>query len=292
MAQDFQELTTQHLSAYYSFTNRYMSFSDINFTSLISWSPKILFQLDDDSLFLCFEDYSSDSMILSGLSSRQDDFINSLISLHETIPHSIIDALPSTVIEGLQDEDLRKRFQLAQNQSDYLYKPSSHIQLDGHKFLWHRRKLSVFHRSASDCQTDVFRSMDSQDMETFSKIWMTWKEVANPKEVGAIKRYVNNFNALINQYIFKVLISGELQGFAFCELIEGPTRDFLIHFFKTNKAFEGLSNYLFVEIAKFAATLNADYVNFEQDLDEPGLRYYKQHLRPDKMLEKYFYSSN
>lgn len=292
MKLNFQELTTNHIYEYYTFTNQFTSFSDINFTSLISWCPAVLFELNSQNLFLHFEDYSSDKVILTGLSLNPDYFTEILLDTHSSIQNSIVDTVPAAVINKLSTEVLRSKFKISDDQADYLYTPSSQLELIGNKFSWHRRKLSIFKRSGNQVSITVERNFSKEEADIFATIWTQWKEASNPKEVDAIKRYIHNFEKFINQYVIKVYLNDSLEGFAFCEMVEGATKDFLIHFFKTNKAFEGLSNYLFFEIAKYTNSMNVDYINFEQDLEEPGLRYYKQHLRPDMMLNKYHLISN
>lgn len=292
MTLDFKKLTINDIGIYYLFANRFKSYSDLNFSSLISWCENVNYYIDNDCLIVYFDDYSSNKTIISGISDCPTLLIDKLIFCNKELQNSTIDTVPSFVIENLENEKLRKSFKYSDEQADYIYKPSTQIEQKGSRFSWHRRKLSYFIRTYPVPNIGISSLLSSEERHLFPNVWMEWKDPSNIKESAAINRYVKFFDNLINQIVFKVHISNELVGYAFCETVNGPTKDLLIHFFKTNKKYQGLSNYLFLEISKYAKKHGIDHINFEQDLEETGLRYYKQHLRPDFMLQKMHYLGN
>lgn len=266
-------------------------YSDLNFTSLISWSEKVMFAKDDESITIVMEDYSSSSKVITGISRNPDKFLRELIGLQKSIPNSIVDLLPGVMFTKSTDEQLKKMFQISYTQSDYIYIPKNQLNMEGHIFAWHRRKLSHVRKGGYEIHLDIAQEIDEGFLDLYLHQWKKWKLVKNVREEYAINRYIQYFPELKNQFIVNLSLNGSIEAFAFCEFFQSDHSYLIIHFFKSNTKFEGLSNYLFHEIAQIAHDKEVDFINFEQDLGEEGLKYYKQHLRPDLLLDKYYLNS-
>jgi hypothetical protein len=285
---DFEQLSPQIINKYYDFVQKFASFSDLNYTSLLSWSENTKVCLENGILIVIFDDYSSDSKIITGISEKADEILELLLELQAGTSNSTIDALPAAIFESARkNPELVKKFEKSRDQSDYLYKPQNQIDLEGHQYVWHRRKLAAFNRGDYGQSAHSSLEIDTDDIDAFQNAWQKWKDVSNKKEIDALNRYIGSYDELINQVVIKITIKDKIVAFAFCELVEGKTKDLVIHFFKSDQKYDGLSNFLFYSIADYSMKLGVDYINFEQDLGEKGLRYYKEHLRPDKMLDKF-----
>lgn len=292
---EYQELSIDHYEEYYEFTRNFSCYSDLNFVSLICWSSKVLFKLSKSDLTVIFEDYESNNSLISGLClNNADRLINEMIILEEDNPSLLIDALPAYTYEKIKDRDLAHDFKLSLDQSDYLYSPDLQLKLEGSVFSWYRRKLSIFNRLMSDHPVQVTVSANARelDLNAYNLIWQDWSTQVNHKEASAMYRYITLFPHLKNQSILTITIDSEIKAFAFLETINCKEKTVLIHFFKSSKEYEGLANYLFQEIARYAKNTGVKWINFEQDLGEDGLRQYKQKLCPTKQLEKYTYTKN
>ncbi len=283
----FKDLTMGDMDSYYGFLSQFACYSDLNFTSLITWSENVGFYLEDDVLILLMDDYSSSGKVLTGISADPDKALSLLLETQKDIQNSVVDMIPGVLIDTASDKTLAARFQESESQSDYLYSPESQLKMDGHSFSWHRRKLSQIKRSGLDFKTRAFQEARPDFQDTYQNGWKKWKQIKNELEEKALSRYLDYCSELKNQYFINITLEDKVEAFAFCELINADKKYLLIHYFKSNPKYEGLSNYLFYEIAIFAKDIGVAYLNFEQDLGEPGLRYYKQHLCPDILLEKY-----
>jgi hypothetical protein len=65
--QKLQKLDFDHLNEYYDFTNRFDCYSDLNFTSLITWGSEVQFCIDQNGLIVVFPDYESNAIIITCL---------------------------------------------------------------------------------------------------------------------------------------------------------------------------------------------------------------------------------
>ncbi len=289
---DLEELSLSDLDRYYEFTNSFACYSDLNFVSLLSWSKKTLFSLKNSQLILYFEDYLEDGKwIVTGLcrAAQSDILLASLQNICSVDSSCIIDVLPESVITGSKDKNTTLPFSSNEDQDDYLYSPDRQLEMVGPEYSWHRRKISIFKRKSHEHNMGVTvkSELSENERENYRTLWIKWGDIKNAREPMAINRFLDASSRLPRQHYFSVTIDSKVEAYAFCEIVKCTPKTLLIHFFKSNKLFEGLANYLFFQIAQFAKDHGCEYVNFEQDLGQPGLRYYKQHLRPDLMLRKY-----
>lgn len=289
----YRELTQEDKNSFYSFTNNFDCYSDLNFTSLICWSEKVLFSLDSDSLKVIFDDYETGQLVGTCLVKKEaDNTINDLLDFSYK-KGMILDAIPGVVVDHIREKSLKHNFSISRDHADYLYQPSNQVALSGSKFSWYRRKLSIFTRASADLTTRITHQSEILPNHNLGSLynhaWKKWTKNINKREVSAIERYLNNILMLDNQSIIEVFIEGELKAFSFVEYVPCKEPTLLIHFFKSDNSYQGLANYLFNQIAQFAHNLDVAYLNFEQDVGEHGLRLFKEKLCPDKMLEKYTY---
>lgn len=292
---EYEELTIKHYERYYEFTRSFSCYSDINFVSLICWSSTVLVSLSNERLIVIFEDYESSNKIVTGVAvDRADDLVKEMLHLTKKDTTLFLDALPGDTYKKIEDANLACRFKLSVDQSDYLYSPNLQLSLEGSVFSWYRRKLSIFNRLMSDHPVQVTVSANARelDLNAYNLIWQDWATQVNHKEASAMYRYITIFPDLKNQSILTVTIDNEIKAFAFLETVNCKEKTVLIHFFKSSKEYEGLANYLFQEIARYSKNIGVEWINFEQDLGEEGLRQYKQKLCPTILLEKYAYSKN
>lgn len=291
---NYKELTIDDAEEFYGFINQFACYSDLSFVSLICWSEKVLYHLTDTELSVIFEDYESNQQIITGItSSPADSFIRDLIALSKEQPSLVLDALPGSTVEMIEDPELRKQFVKSKDQSDYLYRPASQLNLEGSAYSWYRRKIAIFFRKIGDTPLKVTVDTNTQmlGLPAYDLIWQDWSTSINHKEAAALHRYITYFPKFRNQCVLTVTINHEIKAFAFLEITDNIEKTLLIHFFKSIKEYEGLANYLFQEIAKYASSRDIQWINFEQDVGEEGLRQYKQKLCPDTMLEKFSHVS-
>jgi hypothetical protein len=59
------------------------------------------------------------------------------------------------------------------------------------------------------------------------------------------------------------------------------------HFWKADTRYSGIYTFLLHVVASALATRGCRLMNIQEDLGDPGLRGFKQHLRPRFLLRKY-----
>ncbi len=284
-------LSTDSIDSYYEFTNKYDSYSDLNFTSLLTWCERVEYLINNDGLMVIFEDYESNSEnIVTGLTSGKvaPRLINSMLNTAKEKDY-IIDAIPEVVIRSLDIKD-RVKFRETIDQADYMYIVDNQLNLTGSRYSWYRRKLSIFNRQNGENTKTSFHDLsqiDNKTLEYLNKIWKNWSNNINPKEINAIDRYIRFKDSLKNQAVIIVEIDNKIEAFCFIEIIKCKKPTCLIHYFKSNNTKEGLANYLFQQIAIFSKKNKIKLINFEQDVGKGGLRLFKSKLSPDYMLKKY-----
>ncbi|MCA9392075.1 DUF2156 domain-containing protein [candidate division WWE3 bacterium] len=199
------------------------------------------------------------------------DLIGKHISPIVLYPHPILNYEP--------DED----------NSDYIYSIANTIKLEGSQYANIRRKIGQFKKEHNAKLTKV------ADAER-NEIWDFAHElfVKNAAAVDELTRQslIIELDALEKTIMFAdkldvdflQLTEGDrILGFVVTEVIAKET--VLIHFFRTNNEVKGVSEYLFVEMARFHKAQKL--IDFEQDLGIVGLRRFKSSLQPYSKLSVY-----
>ncbi|MBF0240511.1 MAG: hypothetical protein HQM12_22645 [SAR324 cluster bacterium] len=83
-----------------------------------------------------------------------------------------------------------------------------------------------------------------------------------------------------------LFIGGKLHGFQLYQLSHDG-RYFILNHLKVSHAFRFMIPYMELEIGKKAEECGVYYLNFEMDLDVPGLRTSKSELKPSGYFKKF-----
>jgi hypothetical protein len=100
-----------------------------------------------------------------------------------------------------------------------------------------------------------------------------------------VKRVLNLENTF-NLLVICVYVDGKLCGFSTKELIDN---EYCIgHFLKAKKEFSSsVYSYLMQQQANILLEKGCKYINIEQDMGIPGLRFWKEKHSPSHFLKKY-----
>jgi hypothetical protein len=164
--------------------------------------------------------------------------------------------------------------------AEHVYSVPQTVALAGKTYAGLRRKINFCRRF----HNPQLRLVDSSAYES---MWQLNEKISQEQEIAheaaALEKYFL-FAHTLGAQTWGMYIRNSLVGFAVTEEI--PSKTLLIHFFKTDLEITGLAETLFYQIAHNVKDTLVT-INFEQDLGLPGLRRFKQSLRPVTLLTPY-----
>ena len=101
----------------------------------------------------------------------------------------------------------------------------------------------------------------------------------------ALERFLTHAH-LFNPIIFAAEYNRSFLGFIIAEPV--GRKYAVVHFAKSNPKYKEVYVFLNNSLAKHLWNMGYQYMNIEQDLGIPGLKYAKQQWNPIKYLKKYF----
>lgn len=173
------------------------------------------------------------------------------------------------------------RAHLDNDNADYMYDISQHLQLYGSPYAPIRRKLNAFNKHYQG-------ELKTVPPEKYPQLWNVfdiWEQDKNDtdKERAALEKALMFIDQL-EITIDGLYVDNSLIGYAITESITTDT--LLIHFFKALHTYKGSSEYLFYQLAKKYQS-NHTTINFEQDLGINGLKQFKRNLQPSEIRPVY-----
>lgn len=190
----------------------------------------------------------------------------------------------SQTIQHLQDEpftleiwdDTVPGFIADYDNAEYLYSVEDVVRMEGATYANVRRKIHACQKRGNWTFRDI-------DTGWYDRMWELSLAGTHRQDLDALEKYLA-FAPTLNAETWGIFRDEELYGFVVVEAL--PSATLLIHFFKTDHAITGLAGYLFYSVATKWEEQMAT-INFEQDLGLPGLRQFKQSLRPLSLRTPY-----
>lgn len=197
-----------------------------------------------------------------------------------TVPAAGVEILKKVFqIENLIINPVRKWF-------DYVYLASELAELKGNKNATHRNKVNKFMRFYPNYQ---FKKIQNEQdivlvkafVERFNEQYGNHSETGE-YEVEQLQKVLDNFFTLgfLGAYL---IVNEEVVAMTYGDIIDDTL---YVHVEKAMRHVEGsyaMINKLFVQ----ANIDQIQYVNREDDVDDPGLRYAKESYHPFMMIEKF-----
>ena len=168
--------------------------------------------------------------------------------------------------------------------AEYFYQATKIRELEGSNFAGIRRKINQFNKTTNG--TWSFGS--SQNVAELSELTREWEltngQVEEPTRIEESRALEKTwlFYDRLNVQTVVLRAKDKVAGFAVLETV--PDDTCIIHFFKSDHSIPGAAEMLFQQIAQTCAQT---FINFEQDLGMPGLRRFKQSLRPHTIRPVY-----
>jgi len=279
-----------------TFTSKFPPYSDFNFVSLWSWDIKGEMGLSqlNDNLVVHFTDYLTGKPFYSFLGDNKvNETVEELLefSKKENLK-PLLRLVPEIAIKHL---NLNKyHTEEDPDHFDYIYKNENLANLAGKKFHNKRWLFNKFRVLYLNVRVLISPNIDERTKEDILRLDEKWAKHKVEKlvdfdiknEVQAVKKFFISLSDLPNsKFIFLCLYVGsELVGFSISSIIN---QDYVLcHFTKGDTKYSGVYEYMLKNYAENTKKL-AQFMNYEQDLGIPSLRFSKNSFRPDFFLKKY-----
>ena len=266
----FITLTTDKYPIYekYKFNNHIL---DIQLPILLAYWDQPLYRIFDDIMLIAVKE-ENDYIFLPPC----PDFKHGLSQIKHIYPNVIIGYMNSEQAQLCNSEvEYDARF------SDYITKREELITLS-----WkYKHKLSDYNNFIKNNSFEVRALIPetANDCRTVLNNWCNGRDCSLCL-FGCEKKVLEKYIELIGRGIDGMLVYSN--GVPIGSLISCVYDDTLYYpYAKTDKKYNGLSVYMYVEHAKH---FNAKYVNLGSDGGFEGIRRFKDKFKPYQMLNKYF----
>lgn len=258
--------------------------SEYTFTNLFMWNHvyNIKYEIIDNCLLI-----SSGNKILPPLGPKEnilnafDKFCKIMQEYHSEIYLDRFDKDSACKIK----ESYNVEMEPDEDNFDYVYNTQDLINLSGRKYHNKKNHINKFMRTY-DYVLEELSSENALECLKFTEKWLSLKDIEeNPgilKEFDAIKKVLENYDFFgVKGIVLK--ISGKIEAYSFGEKLNPETA--VTHIEKANPDIKDA--YAFINMCFAKLMSEYKYINREQDLGIPGLRYAKQSYHPAKMILKF-----
>lgn len=226
------------------------------------------------------------------------------------LSHSLKNSTLEKIITYLQDNDLpiklseipsimcgeidQNKWQVEDNRDSYEYILNTNQQstMEGSNFYDRRRDIKIFERTYPNDIIEIkyYEQFDDNIKNLFlhhinsmpfnSRAKSSQQNTIEPIAIRKNLEHALNFNkkALI------IKINGEIASLSMISYLDQHTA--AINHIKVDYSIKNIFRYTVYQLAKLLKENNIIEMNFEQDLGIEGMRTFKEHLQPSRMLKK------
>lgn len=283
-------------------TKKYPPYSDFNFVSMWSWDIKGEMRISqlNNNLVVRFTDYLTSKAFYSFLGNNKvDETAKVLLELSKKEGlESKLELIPEDSIKNMNIS----KFSIKEERDhfDYILSVKNIFNYPGSDFQRHRNKVRRFIKKHNfkilnlSLTNKINQKLLLELIESWVNKRKTKKDI--PEDYLETENLLNEFIAFKkllsapSEFLdillcFSLFIDGNLSGFIINEKI---SKDYcLAHFGKADIKYDGIYHFLMQQNAKIFLDLGISYLNHEQDLGLPNLRFSKEHYNPVRFLKKY-----
>lgn len=289
---EFKNLEFSDKSDVDKIVRKYPPYSDFNFISMWSWNSKGDIKISnlDGNLAVYFTDYITDEPFYSFIGDTQiNETAIKLLELAEEngslkqlklIPDIVAKQItPGNGITAVEDP----------GNFDYMYQLEKLCTYNGNK-LRSKRNLSIRYKKLylSDTSVKILSPTNLDERKEILRLLEIWahnkKMDINENEFSAIHK-VMDISEPQDLVFVGLFIKDTLTGFIIDEILKDEY--VMLHFEKADQNYVGIYSYLMQENAKILYNFGKRTLNYEQDLNLPGLRLAKKAYRPSHYLKKH-----
>ncbi len=275
-------------------TSKYPPYSDFNFVSMWSWDTKKEMRVSqlNGNLVVRFTDYITGEPFYSFLGNNEiNDTAEKLLELSKK--EGLKPELKLIPEDSIKDINVLK-FNIKEERDnfDYIYKNENLSDFSGSEFKDKRYLLNKF-KNTYNANTVISGTINAKDIKAILKLDRKWAKCKAKKEtsidikneIEATRKFFSSLSDFTNAFLFlRVYVGKKLVGFSINSII---SEDYaLCHFSKGDIEYVGIYEYLFNNYGQHLASV-AHYMNYEQDLGFPSLRFSKNSFHPKYFLKKY-----
>lgn len=275
-----------------NFTDKFSPSSDFNFTSMWSWNINNQTKISNlnNNLVVYFQDYLTGEPFYSFIGDNKiTETVKSLLDIANTQGIKPQLKLIHHEIHSNIDTTMEYKLLLDPDNFDYIYDVKHLSECIGGKYETLRNLINKFKRHSDTKIIEISGSLDliKDELMELDEKWINKKTINNKdfhNETNALKRILG----MKNDNLLTVCIFEKNKLIAFCisELLDNS--DYAIsHFTKADVSFSGVYAFLLNQNCKFLLKRNKKYLNYEQDLGLPHLRYSKTSFRPISFIKKH-----
>lgn len=282
---EFTRLEISHKDEVEAITNQFDPYSDFNFTSLFCWnvddSTKIATL--NDNLIIKFPHYTTGRESVSVIGENNvDDTLKQLLKTYDClgpVPEIVLSSTESSLDYLVED---------ARGDYDYIYSLASLASITGADYKKKRNKINRFKAKFGD-KISVVTSHDVV-VPHLEQAFVKWAsqhgkmDKDTKMEYEALRKLLAHAHSL-DVLVTTVFIDKELCGFSINEELAGGYA--ICHFEKATYPDPDTPTFLTYAVANELLERGCKKVNWEQDLDIPGLRQSKLSYKPIQFLKKY-----
>lgn len=277
-----------------NFVSQFEPYSDFNFVSMYSWDVNGSAKISElyGNLVLRFNDYITQKPFYTFLGiDKASETTEKLIETakKQNITTSL-KLIPHTVFLKLEENKLFDAVEDVPN-FDYVLSVQKLKNINDSEFHKKRNMVNRFIKDFGSenikCKNLDIRGNKKNFLDVFYKWEKTRGKVRSEtsNELMALKRVLSNdldLNAI------GIIINDEVVAFSIFEIL--PNKYSIIHYEKALGNLKGVFEFLNWKVSYYLASRGCELINYEQDLDIPGLKTSKMLYRPVNFLKKYVVS--
>lgn len=269
------------------YVQRFPPYSDFNVWNKMGWASQdhTAYSFLNGNLILRSWDYYTNKDVFSLLgTNRIDDTLRELCNMT-----SRLELIPEVVVQNILTPQLFK-IEEDRDNHDYILSTEKLINLSGNHLYSIRTEVSRFPKNFPDNAIrllDFSIDQDYNDVIGMTESWCKKKELSTMDIQGEIEGVVNfmKYSIFFRGLSLGLYVGTRMVGFSINEIINDITA--ITHFAMGDMNYEGSSRYLTHATAKLLHQRGCMYLNYEQDMGIPGLRFAKQAYCPIYLLKKY-----
>jgi hypothetical protein len=262
--------------------------SDVNFTNMFIWNDYYHFSwaMAFGCLCLVARPEGQEPFAMPPLGGG--DAVKAAEFLFGELGMPAMSRVPEAMAALLARERPSWRAEPDPDNDDYVYLTEKLINLSGRRMHQKKNHLNYFRQNYRAEYVEVTGGL-VPELTQVEDLWLTAKtEKVGPQshlvmERKAVHLLLANLGALELSGL-AIRVDGKIQAFAIGEELSPDTG--LVHVEKGNPEFRGIYVALCSEFCRRSFASLA-YVNREQDLGLPGLRFSKESLKPHRMAKKF-----
>ncbi|MDR2387920.1 MAG: phosphatidylglycerol lysyltransferase domain-containing protein [Deltaproteobacteria bacterium] len=263
--------------------------SDANFTNMFIWQGFYNFSWTraHDCLCLISQPTGGDPFAMPPLGPKESQ-LKAVEFLVEQMDSPRFSKIPERLAKTIEAAHPTWKIESDPDNDDYVYLADKVINLSGRRMHQKKNHYNSFIKNNRYELVTITTDLHDELVEVEAK-WLTSKteKIGEDShlqiEKQAVHLLLENFQALAIQGL-AIRVEGKIEAFSLGEALSPDTA--LIHVEKGSPTIRGIYVALCSSFCR-AAFSDKTYINREQDLGLPGLRWSKESLKPDHMRKKF-----